>query len=348
MEVNKKEGKILNEAIKEWERRKLISSEEAERLSRSFTVINFDWGLLAKYSFWIAIVCAVIAFLSLVVDDVFIGLVELIVSTDLGAIIFFSGIASVFYYWGSLRRKTRPEKIFSNETILFAGAFFTAVAIGFVGNAFDSGSGHFSILFFLATLIYIPLAVHFRSLMIWVLAMASLSFWFGAETAYWSDWDEYFLGLSFPVRYVIWGGLLTAVSVLLSKQEKLALFAPATLVIGLWQSFWALWVLSLSFWFMRTEWAFSLAWMIVLIIASVATIIQGIKREDTILKATGFFFFFWNIYTKFFEYLWDEVHVAILFSILALSFWLIGSRAEELWSGKFIKGNDDLLDELMD
>ena len=146
MEVNKKEGKILNEAIKEWERRKLISSEEAERLSRSFTVINFDWGLLAKYSFWIAIVCAVIAFLSLVVDDVFIGLVELIVSTDLGAIIFFSGIASVFYYWGSLRRKTRPEKIFSNETILFAGAFFTAVFF----DAFDAGVTDFLLTLFFA------------------------------------------------------------------------------------------------------------------------------------------------------------------------------------------------------
>lgn len=345
MEVNKKQGKLLNEAITEWQRRKLISEEEAERLTNSFTVINFDWGLLAKYSFWIAIGCAVVAVLALIADDIFLDLIALIVSTDVGAVAFFSGLAFGCYYWGSLRQKSRPEKVFSNETILFGGAFFTAIAIGFIGNALDSGSGHFSLLFLLATFIYVPLAIHFRSLMIWVLALASLSIWFGAETAYLSNWDDYFLGLSFPVRYVIWGSLLIGVSLGLKKNEKLEIFAPATLMVGLWESFWALWVLSLSFWFRSSEWAFSLAWTVVLIIAAVVTIVQGIKHENIALKATGFFFFFWSLYTKFFEYLWDEMHASVIFGVLAVSFWLIGSRAEELWSGKFIKGYDDLLDE---
>jgi len=38
-----------------------------------------------------------------------------------------------------------------------------------------------------------------------------------------------------------------------------------------------------------------------------------------------------------FEYFWDATHKAIFFSILAVSFWLIGSKAEKIWNLEFIK-----------
>jgi hypothetical protein len=34
---------------------------------------------------------------------------------------------------------------------------------------------------------------------------------------------------------------------------------------------------------------------------------------------------------RFFEYFWDTLHKAIFFAALALSFWLLGTKAEKIW-----------------
>ena len=49
------------------------------------------------------------------------------------------------------------------------------------------------------------------------------------------------------------------------------------------------------------------------------------------LRGFGLTFLFINLYTRFFEYLWDSLHKAVFFAVLAVSFWLLGSKAETLW-----------------
>jgi len=36
-----------------------------------------------------------------------------------------------------------------------------------------------------------------------------------------------------------------------------------------------------------------------------------------------------NLYTRYFEYFWDVTNKGIFFTILALSFWLIGKKLEQ-------------------
>jgi hypothetical protein len=57
----------------------------------------------------------------------------------------------------------------------------------------------------------------------------------------------------------------------------------------------------------------------------------GIKKEDSLLKNIGVSFIFLNLYTRYFEYFWDELHKALFFGIIAISFWVIGKKAEKIW-----------------
>jgi len=52
------------------------------------------------------------------------------------------------------------------------------------------------------------------------------------------------------------------------------------------------------------------------------------------MRGFGLTFFFIELYTKFFEYFWDGLHKAIFFAILGVSFWLVGRKAEAMWTMK--------------
>jgi hypothetical protein len=76
-------------------------------------------------------------------------------------------VAAAFYGFAYRRRKTKPLHQFSNEAIIFAGVLSTAASVAYFGQAIDTGSGHFSLLFLLSTIIYAALAFWFSKL-IWV------------------------------------------------------------------------------------------------------------------------------------------------------------------------------------
>ena len=72
-------------------------------------------------------------------------------------------------------------------------------------------------------------------------------------------------------------------------------------------------------------------WSILFAAASIASVYHGIKYDDGMTRGFGITFIFINLYTRFFEYFWEGTHKAIFFSILAISFWYLGSRAEKIW-----------------
>ncbi|MCH5688495.1 hypothetical protein LWM68_32070 [Niabella sp. W65] len=54
------------------------------------------------------------------------------------------------------------------------------------------------------------------------------------------------------------------------------------------------------------------------------------KTKDETLRDIVIIFFLLNIYTRYFEYFWDHTNKGLFFALLALSFWLIGKKAEQL------------------
>lgn len=346
MKLNKKQGLFLKHTIDHWQQQGIITPEVANNLNSSFSIRSFDWERLAKYSFWISMICAVIAIAAITLDEFLMNLIEKIfVDSKLIPCLIFAIVAATFYLFAYHRRKSKPLHQFSNEAIIFGGVLSTAVAVAYFGQAIDTGSGHFSLLFLLSTIIYAALAFWFPSRLIWVFSLLSLGSWFGTETGYMSGWGAYYLGMNYPLRFVLFGGALIGLSLLFKRHARFSDFAHCTYVMGLLYLFIALWILSIfgnygdmNSWYNVKQYEL-LHWGILFAFVAIIAIVYGLKHDDATSRGFGITFLFLNLYTKYFEFFWNGMHKAIFFILLAVSFWWIGRHAEKLWNLEFLSSS---------
>ncbi len=344
LNLDKQESEFLEAAIRQWKAEGLIDSETAEKLHMSYEVKGFDWKRLAQYSFWVALACGIIAIASLIIDDVVITWLEKLYDTPDIIISLVAGLLAVgLLYEGSKRKNKYPERVFSNEAIVFFGILFTACCIAYLGKTFDNGKGHFSILFLLSVIVYALLALKFHSGLIWAFALVSLGSWFGTETGYQTDWSHYFLGMNYPLRFVAFGALLVALSFAIARIKKVSEFHNLTYIIGLLYLFVSLWLLSifgnfatLEDW-MKVKQIELFYWGIISVAVAIGFTAYGLRKKDIIAREFGITFLLINLYSRYFEYLWDVTDKTIFFAVLALSFWLIGRKAEKIWNLEFLK-----------
>lgn len=338
MLVSKRKYRFVTRVINSWKERGLLSEEKADELKDSLEISRLDWRRLARYSFWIAGISLAIAVFALLMDDAIMALIEQIIRLpDLVKCILLALVSAGFYAWGFRRKRMKPARGLTNESILFIGAVFTGASLVFLGQALDTGSGHFSILILLATLAYLFIGGFFPSVPMWVVGLLSLSAWFGTETGYASGWGAYFLGMNYPLRFVVFGGLMIGLG-LFMKRTRLSHVAKSTYIMGLLNVFLALWIMSLfgNYGDMGTWHAASalerFIWSMVFGVAALGAIFYGLLQDDGVARGFGITFLFINLYTKYFEYFWDVTHKAIFFAILALSFWLVGRYAERVFN----------------
>jgi len=341
LNLDKQESEFLNNTISHWEKDHLIDAELAQTLRSSYEVKGFDWMRLAKYSFWIALCCGMIAVGSLIINDVVINwLKRLYYAPDIVISIASGIMAAAAFYFGRRWEKKSPEKVFSNEAVIFTGVLFTACCIAYLGKTFDNGSGHFSLLFLLSVFVYGFLAYRLDSRLIWLFALISLGSWFGTETGYQTHWSYYFLGMNYPLRFVLFGFLLVSSCYVLKRQKWFQFFWELTYVVGLIYLFMSLWLLSIfgnlnsldTWWHVKQ---ISLVyWGIISALVSGGFLLFGLKTRDVIAREFGITFLLIFIYTKYFEYFWAHTDKTLFFSILGLSFWLIGRKAERIWNFK--------------
>ncbi|WP_102046968.1 DUF2157 domain-containing protein [Desulfocurvibacter africanus] len=338
MKTNRKHASVVHNALEHWNRAGLLDDTTALALQQDIEVISFDWKRLAKYSFWIALICIVTAIGAALADDVLLALLESLFDAPYSVKFFgLSGLSGAIYWFGIKRRKKHPHKIFSNEAILFLGVLATAGAIYQLGRVFDSGSGHFSILLLLAFLVYGLLGFHFRSNLVWLFALTSLGSWMGTETGYVSGWGAYYLGMNYPLRFVLFGAVLCAVALTLEKKGWFAHLSRSTLAMGLLYLFIALWIMSIfgnygdmDSW-ERIRQIELFHWSLLFGLVAAGAVYHGLRYENGMTKGFGITFLLINLYTRFFEHFWDASHKAVFFGLLGISFWLLGSRAEKIW-----------------
>lgn len=339
MRLTKKKAKIVKSAIELWIEENVVSQDQGQRLFGSYEVVGFDWKRLAKYSFWVSIICIIISVGAIIADDFLRELLaKLFNAPEIVKCLFTAIIAALIYYYGIKRKNKNPEKVFSNEAIFFLGILATAASITFLGRAIDTVSGHFSLLILLAAIIYGILGLWFPSKLVWIFSLLSIGGWMGTETGYMSGWGAYYLGMNYPLRFVLFGIVLTASSVAFNRWRFRKEFIRPTRVMGLLNLFIALWIMSIfgNYGDMH-EWEKVkqielFYWSLLFGLAAVASIYHGIKEDDGMTRGFGITFLFINLYTRFFEYFWDNTHKAIFFAILAVSFWYLGSRAEKIWN----------------
>ncbi|MGK9128030.1 DUF2157 domain-containing protein [Olivibacter sp. SA151] len=348
LHIDKNEQEAIENAIAHWEENSLIDKETADRLRHSYEVKGFDWRRLAQYSFWIALSCIVLAFLSLFVDQEILQLLSTLYETPNIIICVFCALLSfLFYYLGYFNKKRHPEKLFTNESLIVLGVFSTATFIGYLGKVIDKGDGMYSFLFLLSIVIYTVLAIQLSSKTIWAFMLIALGIWFATETAYHSNWGFKFWGMNYPLRFTIFGILLTVFTLVLhNKWAAIRGFKQLSYIMGVLYLLISLWLLSIFGNYSDLDkWAATkqyhiFYWGVLSTVVCLAFAWYGLKKNDIIAREFGIIFLLINLYTRFFEYLWDNINRAIFFSLLALSFWLIGRKAEKIWSGSFLKKKD--------
>lgn len=339
MKLPRKQAVFLREAIEQWKHDGLLADTQAAQLAGTIVVQPFDWRRLAKYSFWIALISIVSSVSAALSDQFLVDLLEELFDAPaaakcVGLVLMAAGL----YWWGVRRRKQDPAQVYRNEAILFLGVLATAGAIYQLGMALDTGSGHFSILLLLSFLVYGILGVVVESNLIWVFALASLGGWMGTETGYVSGWGAYYLGMNYPLRFVLFGGILTACALALESHPRGQRFFRSTLTMGLLYLFLALWIMSIfgnygdmEAW-ERAKQIELFHWSILFGLVACGAIYHGLKYDNGITKGFGLTFLFINLYTRFFELFWNSMHKAVFFALLGLSFWYLGTKAEKIWN----------------
>jgi len=234
-------------------------------------------------------------------------------------------------------------EVFSNDAIIFTAVMLTANAIAYLGKAINSGGTHFSLLILFSVFIYGILAYVFKSRLIWVFVLISLGAWFGTETGYMSRDNLYFLGMNYPLRFVLFGLVVTLVALMLRKVKSFQFFFLTTYISGMIYLFVSLWLISVFGNFGTLDQWYGIKqislfyWALISAAVCGISIFAGLKFRDDVAREFGITFLFLNLYTRYFEYFWDSWHKALFFSVLAASFWFIGRRAEKIWNVEFMK-----------
>lgn len=344
MKIDQEKSDFLDEMLEHWQEEQLLSKEDVRKLKDSYEIKSFDWRRLAQYSFWIAMACGVISLGALLIDDKILKYLERLYSTSDGIISFISAaVATYLYYISFKRKKTLSHQVFSNEALIFTAVMLTANAIAYLGKALGGNGTHFSLLLLIAIFIYAILAYLFKSRLIWAFVLISMGAWFGTETGYLSRGNWYFIGMNYPLRFVVFGAFLTAMAFVIKRTRQLSDYFQVTYIGGMIYLFVSLWFLSVFGNFSNLEEWYAVKqlslfyWALISAVACMISIYIGLKYRDDIAREFGITFLFINLYTRYFEYFWDNWHKALFFSVLAASFWLIGRKAEKIWNLEFLK-----------
>ena len=338
LSLPRKKARIVLEAVEEMERIKVLDAQTAATVRAGIRPLAFDWRRLARYAFILALVCLVIAGGAAVADEWLMDRLARLFHQSWGVRSLGCAVLSAaIFLLGLKRRRRHPGKVFSNEAVFFLGMLGIAGAIACLGKAVDTGSGHYSLLVLLAALVYGALGLALESKLIWGFSLLSLSGWFGAETGYASGWGAYYLGMAYPLRFVLFGLALTLACRLMPGRPRMEPFFGLTRVTGLLHLFIALWILSIwgnydgyESWHRATHWELWY-WSLAFGLAAASALFLGLRRDDGILRGFGLTFLGLNLYTRFFECFWNDLHKVFFFAVLAASFWFLGSRAEAIW-----------------
>lgn len=338
MKLSPKNAKCVTQAVHEWQEKNLVSDKVAHQLLSTVEITPFDWRRLARLAFLVSVFCFVIAVSSILLDKQIMALISAYFNaTALAKAVTFAIISLSFYGWGIHRKRAKPETTYLNETIFLMGVLATAATITYIGSAFQILDKNFSWLLLLAALTYGCIGFAARSPLIWVFSLLSLGSWMGAETGYASGWGAYYFGMNYPLRFVLFGGILVAAAFSLKKCPRLTPFFQTTLVVGLFYLFMSLWILSIfgdhsdiEIW-RKVKQIELFHWSLLFGLVAVGAIYHGLKYDNTTTRGFGIVFLFINIYTRFCEFFWDKLHKAIFFALLGISLWILGIYAERIW-----------------
>ena len=324
MHCSPRECKILRNGLRRWVEAGELENEIATKLNDNLTA-SFDWLLLAKYAIWIAAVSIVIGIVAFFCDS---RIIQYILSRPpmLRAITAALFATAFFYYGFRLQNKNSP---FACIPLFLACCTTIAVWIN-LGIACKFSNNEIADLSLLGLIVYCTIGWIRKLPLVWAFGLCTLAVYLDMRTGYLSDQGMYWLGMEEPLKFLILGLLLFISSLALRQILSNHFLYNTTLVFSLLFTNIALWILSI-FGLNSASQIQLFFWSLLFFISSCSQIIIGMRLQNNIIKRFGIVFICLLLYTKFFEYFWDQMHKAVFFIILGISFILLAKAVR--WYG---------------
>lgn len=316
------EAKAVEEALEYWTKScQLLTCQQHEQLTNSFSIIETNWSFLIRCAFWCAIACFVIAAATLISDAWLLRFLrQFIEPTKLKSSIFFMCLAIGFYQTAHFG----AWSFFMHEAFLL---LFVATLDGsfyLLKQHFTSQNKNFSgqSLAFIEFGIYAVIATYEQSHAVWVASLVVLGIW-SIETCIQNAI------ISEPIAGLILGIFLCCVP--LQNVSHLSIFVRTTRITGV--VFTNLALLILSFLGRQTVWERpskmeGIFWSVIWLAYGFGLAAHGTYYHDSVTRGLALAFGIINLYGKYFEHFWGTTHKAIFFSVMGISFWFLGYQLD--------------------
>lgn len=328
----------MEEAIEQWQKDNLLDSGKADDLRKSISSYRSEFDSVAFYASIAAVSCALMAFGALVLDEKWIErLRKLFAFSELVVGFLFAALSLVFIWIAKKRQRKYSYTVFANEsfTILIALAIGVSVVYFTKSIVGDYQFYGFSIL--LTAWLYGITSYYLQSKLLWVcMLLALISSWATLTYAWSADAAHaYFWRMNYPLRMTLFGAVLLLITYLFRNEQRFKSYFKLT-----WYSCWIFFLISCLLLSASGNWSYDdwyeirqqklFLWALAYSAVLILILIYAIRHKDENLRDIVIVFFLFNIYTRYFEYFWDRTNKGLFFSVLALSFWLIGKKAEQL------------------
>ncbi len=208
MRVNKKEARLLEEAIEQWEKDDLLDSPKAEELRRSISSYRNEFDSVAFYAAIAAVSCALLAFGALVLDEKWIERLRRFFAFSEIFIGFIFGIVAFSLAWIAKRRKRKyAYASLANESFTVLVALTLGISVAYFTRSFQPTYYYYGIGIFVAAVLYGLQAVYLNSKILWTCMLLALISSWATQTYAWSEAPAkaYFLGMNYPLRMTLFG-----------------------------------------------------------------------------------------------------------------------------------------------
>lgn len=335
LEVDKKEAYLLQKAVRQWESENLITPEQATRMKETWRIREGDWQVVTLYIFIAAISCALMAFGSLVLDEKWIEVFRLKYSLTDGIIAtLFAGLTIFLCFHGYRRRQKDPDYSLNKELFWLLPVLSVGVSVVYLGKSLQYLHGNYGVFWLLATATYGIVGILLSSRLMWTATLLCLIPAYVKLTYFISDGQSFFWGMNLPCRMILLAFIMVGIHLIFRNNRLYKQVKHIT-----WTGSWLL--LLLSGWMISIfgnaatfeEWqqvrqVHLLWWVAGFTVLCILVLIWGIKAHDTMVRDMAVLFLLLDLYTRYFEYLWDRTHKGVFFTILALSFWWLGKMLE--------------------
>jgi len=277
----------------------ILTPAQARRLAERYPATRWDVMVLVR---WFTILGAVTAGAGLVILSK-----EYVSAMRLGELGLAIATAGFIFLGRYLERSRGLEK--TGAGLEMAGGFALQGLTSLLAIDFSTGSQDWPALVGIQSALLAALAYALQNRLVLTHASVCFFVFFGAQTGYVSGWGAYWLGMTYPVRFLFAGIAFLCVAWIhaIAMRGAYQAFSRVYAHLGLLDIHLALWFLSVFGYFEKmASWSghdperlvFTVVWAVV----SLASIFMAGAMGQRILRSYGLTFLVINLYTFYFQF----------------------------------------------